>query len=170
MRPFHTLTEQLASRLLANNYTVATAESCTGGGIGACLTGLAGSSTWFHGGIISYTDKSKQELLGVSLDSLKTHGAVSEAVVQEMAQGARRKLDTSLAVAVSGVAGPDGGSDEKPVGTVWIGWVNQDGFVSSRCFHFAGDRYAVREATIEAALEGLISLLEQPIGKVDERP
>lgn len=159
--------QELAAVLIDRGLTVSTAESCTGGGIGAAFTDLAGSSAWFLGGIISYSNAAKQQLLGVSEQTLLDHGAVSEEVVQEMAAGACRQLNTDMAVAVSGVAGPDGGSAEKPVGTVWIAWIKGgvDGDITSRCFCFDGDRIAVREATVNAAVTGLISLLEASLSE-----
>ena len=160
---------QLANLLIEQKKTVATAESCTGGGIGAAFTDLAGSSAWFNGGIISYTNAAKQHLLGVSEQTLIDHGAVSEEVVQQMVAGACRQLNTDMAVAVSGVAGPDGGSEEKPVGTVWIAWANGGavGQITSRCFLFEGDREAVRKETVNAAVAGLLRLLEDPSGQQD---
>ena len=168
MSNIHALCQQLAEQLINNGLTMATAESCTGGGIGARLTDLAGSSAWFNGGVISYTNEAKQNLLGVSEINLIEYGAVSEQVVLEMAAGACRQLQADLAVAVSGVAGPAGGSVEKPVGTVWIAWswVNKnDSQVSAaaRCYHFDGDRGKVREATIEAALSGLLSQINESL-------
>lgn len=161
---------QLAKLLLEQKKTVATAESCTGGGIGAAFTDLPGSSAWFNGGIISYTNAAKQHLLGVSEQALLEHGAVSEEVVRQMAVGACRQLHTDMAVAVSGVAGPDGGSLEKPVGSVWIAWLKGgvDGHITSRCFCFDGDRHAVRAATVEAAVTGLLGLLEADLGRQDK--
>ena len=160
--------QNLASLLVAKGLTVATAESCTGGGIGAAFTDLAGSSAWFNGGIISYTNDAKQQLLGVSGQTLIDYGAVSEEVVRQMVAGACRQLNSNMAVAVSGVAGPDGGSPEKPVGTVWIAWAQGDkggdnADITCRCFCFDGDRAAVREATVNAAVAGLLGLLEKPL-------
>ena len=173
MTQVSTLTDnlhQLANSLLEQGVTVATAESCTGGGIGAAFTDLAGSSAWFNGGIISYTNAAKQHLLGVSEQTLIDHGAVSEEVVQQMVAGACQQLNTDMAVAVSGVAGPDGGSVEKPVGTVWIAWLKGglDGDITSRCYCFDGDRRAVREATVEAVVAGLLGLLEEDLGRQDK--
>ena len=160
--------EKLASELIEKNLTVATAESCTGGGIGAAFTDLAGSSAWFNGGIISYSNEAKQQLLGVSEQTLSDYGAVSEEVVRQMVAGACRQLNSNMAVAVSGVAGPDGGSPEKPVGTVWIAWAHGDkggdnADITCRCFLFEGDRAAVREATVNASVTGLLGLLEEPL-------
>ena len=164
------LCQQLAELLGQQNLVVATAESCTGGEIGARFTDLPGSSAWFNGGIISYTNAAKSKLLNVSADSLKEQGAVSEKVVLQMALGACEKLDADLAVAVSGVAGPSGGSAEKPVGTVWIAWAWQDKRrgATSRLFQFSGDRDAIRKATVEEAISGLIQQLTPALASVDK--
>jgi len=149
------LVDRLAGQLRERGQTLATAESCTGGWIGKVLTDLPGSSDWYLGGVISYADRVKQDLLDVPAELLKAHGAVSEPVVLAMASGARARLGSDLAVAVSGVAGPGGGSDDKPVGTVWIGWADAAGARAAR-FRFDGDREAIRRATVRAALEGLV--------------
>ncbi len=145
---------QLAGWLLAQNATLATAESCTGGWIAKVLTDLPGSSAWFKGGIVSYSNAAKAEILGVSEAILAREGAVSEAVVKAMARGACTRLRATFGVAVSGVAGPDGGSEEKPVGTVWIAWAGVEG-IRARRFWFAGDRGEVRRQTVREALLGV---------------
>lgn len=152
--------ETLAKLLRTKNLRMATAESCTGGGIAKVLTDLAGSSGWFECGFVTYSNDSKQSMLGVEARSLEEQGAVSEAVVVEMARGAVVRSNAQLAVAVSGVAGPGGGSADKPVGTVWIAWALEED-VSATCFHFQGDREAVRYQTIEAAVGGLIAAVER---------
>lgn len=155
------LAEQLGERLQALGWRVATAESCTGGGIAAALTDVAGSSAWFEYGVVTYANRAKQQLLGVSGQSLERDGAVSEAVVKEMAEGARRLSGAELAIAVSGVAGPAGGTPEKPVGTVWLGWAvsGEHPQVGARCYRFEGDRASVREQSVVAALEILLGLV-----------
>lgn len=152
--------ETLAELLRTKNLRMATAESCTGGGIAKVLTDLVGSSGWFECGFVTYSNDSKQSMLGVAARSLEEQGAVSEAVVVEMARGAVARSNAQLAVAVSGVAGPGGGSADKPVGTVWIAWALKED-VSATCFHFQGDREAVRYQTIEAAVGGLIAAVER---------
>jgi len=147
---------QLAGQLLAHGQTLATAESCTGGWIGKVLTDRPGSSQWFGGGVVSYTNQAKQDLLDVPADLIDQHGAVSEPVVLAMAAGARARFDSDLAVAVSGIAGPGGGSDEKPVGTVWLAWTDSAGS-HAELRRFFGDREAIRRATVLQALQGLIS-------------
>ena len=152
--------ETLAGLLKAKNLRVATAESCTGGGIAKALTDVAGSSDWFECGFVTYSNDSKQHMLGVDARTLDAQGAVSEAVVKEMALGALERSNAQLAVAVSGVAGPGGGTPEKPVGMVWIAWAFEEQ-VEALCFHFQGDRESVRYQTIEAAIRGLIAAVER---------
>jgi len=134
---------------------MATAESCTGGMVSACCTDLAGSSAWFERGFVTYSNAAKHELLGVGSALIAEHGAVSEAVARAMAQGAVRHSAAQVALAVTGVAGPAGGSVDKPVGTVWFAWCI-DGRVETEKKIFPGDRSAVRQATTEHALEGLL--------------
>ncbi len=156
------LVQRLADQLLANHIMLATAESCTGGGIAQALTALAGSSRWFNSGFVTYSNAAKQKMLGVPSDLFApgAPGAVSEETVRAMTAGAITNSAAEIAVAVSGVAGPDGGSKEKPVGTVWIAWqLREQG--RARRFHFPGDREAVRTATVEASLSGLLDLLEK---------
>ena len=152
---------KLATELTARGLSMATAESCTGGGIAEALTALAGSSAWFDSGYVSYSNEAKQRMLGVDSAHFQADGvgAVSREVVLEMSRGAVERSAAQAAVAVSGVAGPGGGSEAKPVGTVWIAWCIA-GEGSAECFNFAGDREAVCSATIQAALDGLIARLE----------
>lgn len=137
---------------------LAAAESCTGGMISAACTDLAGSSNWFERGFVSYSNAAKTELLGVDAALIARHGAVSEEVARAMVQGALAHAHAQVAVAVTGVAGPSGGSAAKPVGTVWFGWATPAG-VASEMRRFAGDRAAVRAATVQHALQRLIALL-----------
>lgn len=146
-----TIAEKLVELLKARGMTCATAESCTGGGIGSAITEVAGSSAVFAGGIISYSNEVKSSVLGVSEVDLRRVGAVSSEVAAQMADGARRLLKTDCAVAVTGIAGPDGGSVEKPVGLVWFGLATKDGVRTEKCL-FRGDRARVREQTITHAL------------------
>jgi len=155
------LVQQLADKLLAKRLIISTAESCTGGWISQSLTALAGSSAWFDSGFVTYSNDAKQRLLDVPSTFFANDGpgAVSEQTVLAMTAGAIRNSRANLAVAVSGIAGPDGGSVEKPVGTVWIAWQWQDKSLA-RCFHFSGDRESVRLATVHAALEGSLLLID----------
>ncbi len=154
-RSLQRLAAEVGAKLKAKGLKFATAESCTGGWIGKVLTDVAGSSAWFERGFITYSDEAKVAMLGVQPGSLKAHGAVSEVVAREMAAGAADWSQAQVTAAVTGIAGPDGGSPEKPVGTVWIGWRWADGKVLSRHFLFQGDRESIRRQTVLAALEGL---------------
>jgi nicotinamide-nucleotide amidase len=152
------LTTEVARLLQARNRMLSTAESCTGGMIAAACTELPGSSLWFERGFVSYSNAAKTDLLGVPADLIEAHGAVSEAVARAMALGALSHSQAQVAVAVTGVAGPSGGSPDKPVGTVWLAWA-MDGQVQAERRQFSGDRRAVRQATVEYALRGLIDRL-----------
>ena len=151
------LVGQLASALSARQWMMATAESCTGGMIAAACTDLAGSSIWFERGFVTYSNQAKVESLGVDGALLETHGAVSEQVARAMAFGAVRRSQAQVSVAVTGVAGPGGGSPDKPVGTVWFGF-SVHGRLTSETKRFDGDRTAVREATKDHALHRLLEL------------
>ncbi len=149
------LAGDVARLCLREGRTVSTAESCTGGYIAKVLTDLAGSSQWFTAGFVSYSNEAKTTLLGVPADLIAEHGAVSAPVVQAMAEGALRRAATQRAVAVSGIAGPGGGSAAKPVGTVWLACASTAADTRVQRFDFAGDRDQVRRATVRAALEAL---------------
>ena len=149
---------QISTTLLARGWMLATAESCTGGMIAAACTDLAGSSQWFERGFVTYSNAAKTELLGVPTALIAQHGAVSEPVARAMAEGAVAHAHAQVAVAVTGVAGPTGGSADKPVGMVWFGWCVA-GQTHSQVQHFAGDRAAVRAATVRHALARLQALL-----------
>lgn len=149
----------LAPLLLRQGWFLATAESCTGGLIAASCTELAGSSRWFERGFVTYSNAAKCELLGVDATLIERHGAVSEAVVRAMALGALAHSPAQVAIAVTGVAGPDGGSADKPVGTVWLAWATPMGVISE-LKRFDGDRAAVRQATVNHALTRLTELIQ----------
>ena len=154
----HALVANLADILQKNGWLMATAESCTGGMIAAACTDLAGSSNWFERGFVTYSNEAKTELLDVDAALIGRHGAVSEEVARAMVQGAMRHSRAQAAVAVTGVAGPAGGSAAKPVGTVWFGWATPVGIVSEMR-RFDGDRAEVRQATVRHALQRLHELL-----------
>jgi nicotinamide-nucleotide amidase len=154
-----TSTTHLAALLQDKGWMLATAESCTGGLIAAACTELPGSSNWFERGFVTYSDQAKVELLGVDPASIEVHGAVSEVVARAMAFGAVRHSRARISVAVTGIAGPSGGSEQKPVGTVWFGFM-VDGVLTSEMKHFEGERSAVRQATVDYALAGLLLRLE----------
>lgn len=155
------ITADLANILQKNHWLMATAESCTGGMIAAACTDLAGSSNWFERGFVSYSNEAKTELLDVDAGLISGHGAVSEEVALAMVRGALAHSHAQAAVAVTGVAGPSGGSLEKPVGTVWFAWATPNGTVSEM-HRFAGDRAAARLATVHHALQRLLTLLAWP--------
>ena len=155
------LTVQLGGLLKSRGLMLATAESCTGGGVAQAITEVAGSSAWFERGFITYSNLSKQQMLGVGEAILVQHGAVSEAVVREMVAGALLHSAAQVALAVSGIAGPDGGTPDKPVGTVWFAWGCVQGTVYAQRHRLDGDRAAVRTASVHIALQGTIDLLAQ---------
>lgn len=152
---------QLAEQLLAAGHTLATAESCTGGWVAKVLTDKAGSSAYVVGGLVTYSNDAKQALLGVTYASLANHGAVSEPVVREMVAGALAATGANIAVSVSGVAGPGGGSEEKPVGTVWFAWGSGVDTTEAVVQHFSGDRDQVRRQAVLFALQGVSGFLEK---------
>lgn len=152
------LAAQLGRQLQAAGAQVTTAESCTGGGIAEAITRIPGSSAWFEAGYVTYSNAQKTKQLGVCADFFAAVGAVSQEVVEAMARGAQGHSGARYAVAVSGVAGPDGGSPEKPVGTVWLAWGDGERLFSVRK-QFTGNRDEVRRQTVEAALSGLLRLL-----------
>ncbi|MEP7704373.1 nicotinamide-nucleotide amidohydrolase family protein [Paraglaciecola sp. 25GB23A] len=152
------LSHLLGQKLLAKNWTISCAESCTGGGIGYAITAISGSSTWFKQGIISYSNEAKQQLLGVSAQTLDNFGAVSLETVKEMAQGAAKIAQAQVAISVSGIAGPDGGTKQKPVGTVCFGFY-VDGQITCVQQLFKGDRQQVRLKSIEFALSKVLGLV-----------
>lgn len=157
------LAEQVGTALKNHGLMLTTAESCTGGWVGQAITAIAGSSQWYDRGFVTYTNEAKQEMLGVAAATLSEFGAVSEHTVQEMAAGALKYSRAHIALAVSGVAGPGGGTPQKPVGMVCIAWAQRAGIAQAETFQFAGDRAAVRRQAVAAALTGLLSLLRTQI-------
>lgn len=156
-----TLATELGQLLLRKKATITTAESCTGGGVAFWLTAVAGSSAYVDRSYVTYSNKAKQQLLGVRSATLLQYGAVSEQTVAEMASGAAQAAGASIAIAISGIAGPTGGSVQKPVGTVCFGF-NVDGTVTTQLIHFNGDRQQIRQQAIEHALKQCILLLTAP--------
>jgi nicotinamide-nucleotide amidase len=159
------LAAKLGAALKAQGLMLATAESCTGGWVAQAVTAVPGSSQWFERGFVAYTYISKREMLGVSQDTLGAHGAVSEPVVREMVAGALANSHAQVAVAVSGTAGPGGGTPQKPVGTVCLAWGVKNGEPRSATLHISGDREAVRRAAVQAALEGVLKLLPATVSE-----
>lgn len=156
------LVRRIAAALVAKSARLAVAESCTGGWITKSLTDLPGCSNWFGYGFVTYSDEAKQDLLGVSAETIAIHGAVSQDVAEQMATGARLESAAEIAVAVTGIAGPDGGSVDKPVGTVCFAWAGPGVQLISKTRRFSGDRESIRRQTVIAALEGVLVQLTAP--------
>jgi nicotinamide-nucleotide amidase len=156
--PFLALAAKLGASALARGIMIATAESCTGGLVAGAITAIAGSSAWFERGFVTYSNLAKEQQLGVPRSTIARFGAVSEETAKAMAEGAVRAASVQWAVAVTGIAGPDGGSADKPVGTVWFAWAGP-GHLQALRMQFGGDRRAVREASMRVALEGLVDRL-----------
>jgi nicotinamide-nucleotide amidase len=161
------LSVRVGAALLERKLMLACAESCTGGWVAEVVTATGGSSQWFERGYVTYSNAAKQELLGVKADTLRQDGAVSEAVVREMAAGALRHSHAQAALAISGVAGPSGGSPGKPVGTVCFAWVLHGGAPTAETKHFSGDREAVRKQSVVHALQGLLRRLSEASANID---
>ena len=159
--PIFLLSEKVGRCLLEHGLLAVTAESCTGGWIGEAITAVPGSSAWFDRGFITYTNSAKQDMLGVTEETLAQHGAVSGETVREMALGALSHSRGNVAVAVSGIAGPTGGTPSKPVGTVWLAWAAKGHEALAECHVFSGDRESVRRQAVMRALEGLMELVDK---------
>ena len=155
------LATQVGALLELHGMTLATAESCTGGGVAQAITDVAGSSVWFERGFVTYSNLAKQQMLGVSEFTLKQHGAVSEAVAREMVAGALKNSTAQVALSVSGIAGPDGGTADKPVGTVWFAWGIKDGETLAQRHQLGGNRAEVRSQAVHFALQGVVNLLNK---------
>lgn len=150
------LAAELGGVLKRRRLKLAVAESCTGGWLAKCLTEVPGSSAWFERGVVTYSNRAKQDLLGVAAPTLLQFGAVSGQVAREMGEGLLLRAPVDLGVAITGIAGPDGGSPDKPVGLVWIAWVSQGQTPHTASFHYPGDRETVRRAAVREALQGLL--------------
>ena len=159
MSSIQQLSEKLGQLLLKNQHVLVTAESCTGGGVASAITDIAGSSAWFDRAFITYSNEAKQEMIDVQAATLEAHGAVSEAVVIEMVHGALANSKGTIAVSISGIAGPGGGSEEKPVGTVCFAWAGNNGWQKVETHVFAGDRSQVRQQATACALEVIYDYL-----------
>lgn len=161
MESHQTLSISLGKLLLKHQQILATAESCTGGGVATAVTDISGSSAWFDRAFVTYSNEAKMEMLGVQVSSLESYGAVSDIVVKEMVLGALRHSNATIAVSISGIAGPSGGSDDKPVGTVCFAWANKEGWlkVSTHCFD--GNRRQVRSQAVEHAIKILCEYMSE---------
>lgn len=155
----HELAKQLGGLLMQRHLRCAVAESCTGGGLSVAITDIPGSSQWFDRGLVTYSNQAKTELLGVSAELIEERGAVSEAVVLAMAAGVIERSHAEVSASISGIAGPDGGTSDKPVGTVWIGFARTGQSAQAYRYAFQGDREAIRQQAVTCALEGLIHFL-----------
>jgi nicotinamide-nucleotide amidase len=155
------LAAKVGEALKSHGLMLATAESCTGGGVAQAITEVAGSSAWFERGFVTYSNLSKQQMLGVRESTLIQHGAVSEMTVREMVAGALQHSSAQVALAVSGIAGPDGGTAEKPVGTVWFAWGFKNGETRAQRFQLDGNRSEVRAQAVRIALQGVADLLNK---------
>ena len=155
-KDLYDLADRVGTVLVRAGLMLATAESCTGGWIAQCVTDIAGSSAWFDRGFVTYSNAAKTAMLGVAPQLIESQGAVSEAVVRAMVAGALHHSRAQLAVAVSGIAGPGGGTPEKPVGTVWLAWQRAGGEPLAHCARFGGDRRAVRRQAVAMALHGVL--------------
>ena len=153
------LAAQVGGALKAHGLMLATAESCTGGAVAMAITDVAGSSAWFERGFITYANEAKQEMLGVTQETMIRHGAVSEAVVREMIAGALLHSHALVALAVSGIAGPAGGTADKPVGTVWFAWGIKGSQCMAQLHHLSGNRAEIRAQSVRIALQGVLALL-----------
>lgn len=168
MSTVESLAERLGHRLKATGHLLASAESCTGGWAAQAVTAVAGSSQWFERGFVTYSNASKEELLGVRAETLAEHGAVSEATAREMAAGALARSRASIALAITGVAGPSGGTASKPVGMVCFAWATKDGATRVETRRFLGERREIREQSVVRALAGTLELLESiAVGHTD---
>jgi len=153
------LAAQVGESLKSHGFMLATAESCTGGGVAQAVTEISGSSAWFERGFVTYSNIAKVEMLGVSEETLCIHGAVSEATARQMAEGALRSSHAHVALAVTGIAGPTGGTPDKPVGTVWFAWSLRNGATHVRLHHLSGNRSEIRAQSVRIALQGVLELL-----------
>lgn len=156
-----TLAERLGQSLKAKGHKIATAESCTGGWIAQAITEVPGSSAWFDRGFVTYSNNAKVQMLGVNPQTLAEYGAVSTEIAQQMAVGALANSEADWAVAVTGIAGPDGGSEEKPVGTVYIAWQNKTGFSKVERMQLSGNRHRIREATVKKAIVRVLDIFDK---------
>ncbi len=150
------LIEQLAQHCLKNKITIATAESCTGGWLAHAIVSLPGSSNWYEGGVVCYSNAMKESLLNVPMVVMEKEGAVSQTVAELMAEGILQHCHADIAVAITGIAGPDGGTKDKPVGTVWFAWAHRKGVLHSEVHHLSGDRTQIREESVIITIKGIL--------------
>ncbi|HEY2567496.1 MAG TPA: CinA family protein [Candidatus Aquirickettsiella sp.] len=152
--------KKLGDKLKQQHLQLATAESCTGGQLAQTITSVPGASKWFERGFITYSNLSKQEMLGVDASFLSQYGPVSEEIVLAMANGALNKSPANVSIAITGIAGPDGGTEKLPIGTIWTAWIRKNVFSKTECQHYSGDRLIIRYAAVEFALQTLLNLIK----------
>ena len=165
----HELAVRVGQALTRKRLILAVAESCTGGWVGQAITAVEGSSSWFDRGFIVYSDRAKQQMLGVTTTAMREHGSVSPEVVGEMAKGVLEFSDADLSIAISGIAGPRGGTLSKPVGTVWMAWALKDTEIFTHHARFTGDRHSIRRQSVIVALQGVLEFLGEAGGPMRER-
>lgn len=156
----HSIAKEIGDKLKQRQLQLVTAESCTGGQLAQTITSVPGASTWFERGFITYSNLSKQQMLGVDETLINRYGPVSEEVVLAMSTGALNKSPASISIAITGIAGPDGGTEKLPVGTIWTAWVHKNAFSKTQCQHYTGDRLIIRYAAVEFALQTLLNLIK----------
>ena len=156
----HCDAKKLGDKLKQQKLQLVTAESCTGGQLAQTITSVPGASTWFERGFVTYSNLSKQQTLGIDESLIKRYGPVSEEVVLAMAMGALNKSPASVSIAITGIAGPDGGTEKFSVGTIWTAWVSKNAFSKTECQHYTGDRLIIRYAAVEFALQTLLNLIK----------
>ena len=156
----HSIAKEIGDKLKQRQLQLVTAESCTGGQLAQTITSVPGASTWFERGFITYSNLSKQQMLGVDETLLNRYGPVSEEVVLAMAGGALNKSPASVSIAITGIAGPDGGTEQLPAGTIWTAWIRKNAFSKTECQHYTGDRLIIRYAAVEFALQTLLNLIK----------
>ena len=156
----HSMAKEIGDKLKQHQLQLVTAESCTGGQLAQTITSVPGASTWFERGFITYSNLSKQQMLGIDESLLKQYGPVSEEVVLAMATGALNKSPASVSIAITGIAGPDGGTEQLPAGTIWTAWIRKNAFSKTECQHYTGDRLIIRYAAVEFALQTLLNLIK----------
>lgn len=157
----HFFAKEIGDRLQQHQLKLVTAESCTGGQLAQTITSVSGASKWFECGVVTYSILSKQRLLGIDDSFLKRYGSVSEEIVLAMAKGALNKSPAHVSIAITGIAGPDGGTEKIPVGTVWTAWVQKDGFSKTQRQHHSGDRLIIRYNAVKFALQTLLNLIKE---------
>lgn len=155
----HSIAKEIGDKLKQQHLQLVSAESCTGGQLAQTITSVPGASAWFERGFVTYSNLSKQQMLGIDEALINRYGPVSEEVLLAMAIGALNKSPANISIAITGIAGPDGGTEKTPVGTIWTAWVSKNAFSKTQCQHYTGDRLIIRYAAVEFALQTLLNLI-----------